>query len=354
MSKTHPQQRHGGARLGVGLALGVVGALSAAGALRRGSRGNGPRYYHVTTREAADDILANGFLPGWGDVGFGVYFYGSPESARAYAARGGWDKSLLGEHAVILGVEDARIRKILNHELDAAWDKSKYSDMYVLDVDEADDGHLKVDRASLYLDLGRITAGSRDPKIQTKAVVKRYSPKRLQDMDLSDPLVSISWGDKEKTVTVGDIFDHGLIEELDVEYDVSPAAELERLIEFSRWVSSLKFPLRIYRGLNLDLNEDYRSEFGEIQYWSTKERVALGFARQESMFSSDPTRKGQLLTAELRSPDLIDWVGTLAYFLTYADEYELVLEAEVQPIRVQEFRARPDLVPRRQGREVSR
>ena len=135
MSETHPQQRHGGARLGVGLALGVVGALAAVGALRRGSRSNAPRYYHVTTREAADDILANGFLPGWGDVGFGVYFYGSPESARAYAARGGWDKSLLGEHTVILGVEDARIRKILNHELDAAWDKSKYSDMYVLDVD---------------------------------------------------------------------------------------------------------------------------------------------------------------------------------------------------------------------------
>ena len=163
MSETRPQQRHGGASLGVGLALGVVGALAAVGALRRGSRSKGPRYYHVTTREAADDILANGFLPGWGDVGFGVYFYGSPESARAYAARGGWDRSLLDEHVVILGVEDARIRQILSHELDAAWDKSKYSDMYVLDVDEDDDGHLKVDRVSLYLDLGRATAGSRNP-----------------------------------------------------------------------------------------------------------------------------------------------------------------------------------------------
>lgn len=202
--------------------------------------------------------------------------------------------------------------------------------------------------------VGALRRGSRNPRIQTKAVVKRASPKRLQDMDRSDPLVSISWGDKEQTVTVGDIFDHGLIEELDVQYDVSPAGELERLIEFSRWISSLKFPLRIYRGLILELSEDYRSDFGETQYWSTKERVALGFARQESMFGSDPTMKGQLLTAELRSPDLIDWVGTLAYFLTYADEYELVLKMEVEPIRVQELRARPDLVPRRQGREVSR
>lgn len=191
----NPQQRHDGVRLGVGLALGAVGALAAVGVLRRGSRSNEPRYYHVTSREAADDILANGFLPGWGDVGFGIYFYGSPESARAYAVRGGWDKSLLGEHVVILSVEDVRIRKILNHELDAAWDKSKYSDMYVLDVDEADDGHLKVNRASLYLDLGRTTDGSRNNGIQAKAVVKA-SPKRIQDMDLSDPIVSISWDDR--------------------------------------------------------------------------------------------------------------------------------------------------------------
>jgi len=354
LSETRPQQQHRGARLGVGLALGVVGALAVVGTLRRGSRSHGPRYYHVTTREAAEDILANGFLPGWGDVGFGVYFYGSPGSARAYAARGGWDGSLVGEHVVILMVEDSRIRKVLSHELDAAWDKSKYSDMYVLDVDEADDGHLKVDRSSLYLDLGRTTAGSRSRKVRTKAVVKRSSPKRLHDMDRKDPLVLISWGEKQATVTVGHILDHGLIDELDVEYDVSPADELERLTEFSSWVSSLKFPLRVYRGLNLDLSEDYRENFSDQQYWSTEERVALGFARQESMFGSDVTRKGQLLRAEVQSPDDIDWVGTLAYFLTYDDEYELILKKEVEPIRVQEFRVRPDLVPRRQGREVSR
>jgi hypothetical protein len=41
--------------------------------------------FHVTTREIAHDIAAHGFLGGWGDIGFGVYFYGALGSAVRYA-----------------------------------------------------------------------------------------------------------------------------------------------------------------------------------------------------------------------------------------------------------------------------
>ena len=36
---------------------------------------NGP-YYHVTERRFAPAIIKNGFKGGWGDMGFGVYFFG--------------------------------------------------------------------------------------------------------------------------------------------------------------------------------------------------------------------------------------------------------------------------------------
>ena len=104
----------------------------------RAPRKNPRDFYHVTEQENAPDILAEGFYPGWGDVGYGVYFYGTLESAKAYARRGGWDRSL--KHPVILAVSDPRIRKIEEHELDPGWDRLLYTDMYVLDADEADDG----------------------------------------------------------------------------------------------------------------------------------------------------------------------------------------------------------------------
>lgn len=43
--------------------------------------------------------------------------------------------------------------------------------------------------------VGALRRGSRNNEIQAKAVVKA-SPKRIKDMDLSDPIVSISWDDR--------------------------------------------------------------------------------------------------------------------------------------------------------------
>jgi hypothetical protein len=51
-------------------------------------------YYHVTSAAAARDILKGGFEGGWGDDGFGVYLFGTLDSALEYAQAGGWDKSL--------------------------------------------------------------------------------------------------------------------------------------------------------------------------------------------------------------------------------------------------------------------
>ena len=60
--------------------------------------------YHVTKSESASEIVVNGFMGGWGDAGFGVYFYNSLSNAEAYAARGGWNGCLDPVDAVIIAV----------------------------------------------------------------------------------------------------------------------------------------------------------------------------------------------------------------------------------------------------------
>jgi hypothetical protein len=144
---------------GASLTLGFVGLLVGASALSRGSRSSTPpEVFHVTTLEAARDILVNGFLPGWGDVGLGVYFFGTEVSARRYARLGGWDGGLRGEHVVILGVQDLRVRPASECGLDPSWDASGYADMWFLSPDEGDDAdedeYVKLDFVQIRLDLG--------------------------------------------------------------------------------------------------------------------------------------------------------------------------------------------------------
>jgi len=61
--------------------------------------------WHVTSPDAARTIQDQGFEPGWGDAGLGVYFFSSIVAAEEYAASGGWDGSLDPDEAVILEVE---------------------------------------------------------------------------------------------------------------------------------------------------------------------------------------------------------------------------------------------------------
>ena len=97
----------------------------------------GQAFYHVTEREYADDIVNNGFMGGWGDVGFGVYFYGTPYSAIDYAKENGWDGSLADP--VIIGVKDPKIQKISGFDLHPSWDPEKYADMFWYSMDEEDE-----------------------------------------------------------------------------------------------------------------------------------------------------------------------------------------------------------------------
>lgn len=97
-------------------------------------------YYHATEREHASDIMQHGFIGGWGDVGFGVYFYGTIYQTRDYAAEGGWDGKL--EDPVILAVTDSEIDHVT--DLDPSWDATRYTDMHWHPMDDhAEDGRWK-------------------------------------------------------------------------------------------------------------------------------------------------------------------------------------------------------------------
>ena len=140
------------------LTLGIVAGLAVAGLARqRGGRNHLPTLYHVTTREASDDILRNGFLPGWGDIGLGVYFYGSEREAMRYAQKGGWDGALRGEHVVVLAVRDPHIRRMGDADLDLSWDRSRYADMWFWE-ERNEDAYMVPSSVSVASDLGIVGA----------------------------------------------------------------------------------------------------------------------------------------------------------------------------------------------------
>lgn len=93
--------------------------------------------YHVTDRDISKIILREGFSGGWGDIGYGVYFYGTINSARAYLEDGGWGGEL--KDPVIIGVNDSDIEKITPFDLDSSWEPEKYADMYWHPMEEEDD-----------------------------------------------------------------------------------------------------------------------------------------------------------------------------------------------------------------------
>ena len=92
------------------------------------------RFYHVTDRAHAQDVIENGFIGGWGDVGFGVYLYDNLSEAEAYAARGGWDQGLTDP--VILQLSTQDVEKVEAHP---DWDESTYANMYWHEMDEDSD-----------------------------------------------------------------------------------------------------------------------------------------------------------------------------------------------------------------------
>ena len=92
--------------------------------------------YHVTSREAAESILRDGFWGGAGDVGLGVYFWKSLGKARSYAASGGWDGTL--KDPVIIEVRDPALREIDADLLHPSWNAATYEQMLWVPFEDED------------------------------------------------------------------------------------------------------------------------------------------------------------------------------------------------------------------------
>jgi hypothetical protein len=89
-------------------------------------------FYHVTSRAAAEEILAKGFEGGWGDVGLGVYLFGSLTSAENYADKGGWDGGLT--EPVIIAVHSGDPEKVIP---EPSWPNPEdYADVWWVELDE--------------------------------------------------------------------------------------------------------------------------------------------------------------------------------------------------------------------------
>lgn len=96
--------------------------------------GDGPIAYHVTERAAARAIALEGFLGGWGDVGFGVYTWTHASRAQAYAAQKGWDGLL--EDPVVLVLRDPALVRIDPWDVHHTWDAEAYTAMLWAPMDE--------------------------------------------------------------------------------------------------------------------------------------------------------------------------------------------------------------------------
>lgn len=71
--------------------------------------------FHVTEEATAKKILAEGYAGGWGDVGYGVYFYNNLDDAVEYARRGGWDGQLARPAVIESSVPYDRFQKVEPH-----------------------------------------------------------------------------------------------------------------------------------------------------------------------------------------------------------------------------------------------
>jgi hypothetical protein len=93
------------------------------------------RLYHVTSPEGARAILREGFAPGWGDAGYGVYFFSDLGTAEAYAKSGGWDHSL--GKAVIVEADVREAEKVVPHP---EWpDPENYAYVWWVDMSRFED-----------------------------------------------------------------------------------------------------------------------------------------------------------------------------------------------------------------------
>jgi hypothetical protein len=172
-----------------------------------------------------------------------------------------------------------------------------------------------------------------------------------------DEIVRLEWQGEDRKSRSVTILGRELNKVIDLSERDSERVHLVELLDmFVTWVHSLRFPLPLYRGLHLKEGENYRADYPEVQFWSTDERVALRFARFQSLHK----RKMQILQSEPVSADRVHWLSTLGQFLEYSvngeeDEYEIVLDGgDPKVVRVQEIVPRPELLRGSRSARASR
>lgn len=79
--------------------------------------------YHVTNQKNAASIIGDGFLGGWGGVGFGVYLYDNLSDAETYVEKGGWDGCARPDDLCIIRVESDDFVYVTP---DPGWDNPEY------------------------------------------------------------------------------------------------------------------------------------------------------------------------------------------------------------------------------------
>jgi hypothetical protein len=96
--------------------------------------------YHVTDLATAKVIMKEGFAGGWGDAGFGIYFFDNEDDALDYGDRGGWDGSL--KNYAILEVHDDRF-KAEHVRPDPAWPNPEDYETVLWVAPDPDDSNMR-------------------------------------------------------------------------------------------------------------------------------------------------------------------------------------------------------------------
>jgi hypothetical protein len=92
--------------------------------------------FHATSKAAAASILREGFAGGWGDAGFGVYFFDNLPDAVDYARRGGWDGELRSLVVIEACVDRGLVQRI---EPDPGWPNPEdYETVRYVEMDDDD------------------------------------------------------------------------------------------------------------------------------------------------------------------------------------------------------------------------
>jgi len=207
---------------------------------------------------------------------------------------------------------------------------------------------------------GRGSAAIRD--FHAKSLVQDQPIKGFIYQDPNLPLVRIQWDDTSVDITVRDLIDcggyfasehgHPSTRFLPGGEESVNEIEIKRINRFVSFVNSNKFPIKIYRGIFLDQDDDFDPYYKETQYWSASQESALRFMRA-GMSAGHP--RGQLITAYLEHPSMVAWKDTMDFFLTYSlfnePECEIVIKDDKWDqngsiVRVQEVRLRNDIVDR--------